>query len=219
MRRSAIVRTAALLALGLIVTLVAGCSFGERGSGRRVTEDRGLSGFDRIELAGHGSLTVTQTGTDAVAVVTDDNIQPLVETAVSGGTLRLSLRSEVNDSTDISYDVTVASLVALTVAGAGNAVATGLQGAALAVDIAGAGDVRVAGTTDDLTVGITGAGNFQGADLAARTATVTVTGAGDLVVNASDALNATITGAGDIQYLGDPAVTQQITGAGNISRR
>ena len=210
------------------------------GSGSITTEDRAVSSFDRVQLAGEGSVIIER-GPAALTIETDDNLLTHIESSVSGSTLEISTESgiDIDPSDGVTYRIATENLVGITLSGAGD-IETGnwatqgftivLSGAGdievvaltvgdVDVTISGVGQVTVAGTADSLTMSLPGAGNFEGEDLAAMDAVVTASGAGSATVWATSTLDATVSGVGSIDYFGSPAVTQSVTGIGSINSR
>lgn len=232
---------AALLALG-----VAGCGFevgpvaALKGSGNVQSESRDVHDFDRIELSGVGTLTITQGTAEALTVQAEDNLLPHIGSIVRGGTLTLAPLpgSNIVPTRPIRYDLTVKQVRAIDVSGAADATASsisadqldlGVSGAghvqalhvtssALTVHLSGSGTVTVSGQAERQSVSISGAGKYQAADLSTRQATVDISGAGSSTVNVSDQLKATVSGAGHVTYTGSPQVQQEVSGAGSVTR-
>ncbi len=211
-----------------------------KGSGTVVTEPREVSGFAAIDLQGVGILRVTQGGAETLTVRTDDNILPLITTEVRDGTLHIAIDTSEHrhgiDPTELTYDVSVTSLQALSVAGAARVESGSLATEDLRLDIDGA--VRVAidglqarnlhvsssggssfvftGTVETQEVVIDGTADYQARQLSSRTATVHINGAGHVVVRVSESLDAAIDGAGVVEYIGQPAVVQHVNGVGVV---
>ena len=59
------------------------------GSGTIKSETRVVPGFTGISLCLDGLVEIRQGGTEGVTIETDDNILPLLETAVENGTLKI----------------------------------------------------------------------------------------------------------------------------------
>lgn len=212
-------RTAGLGGLATGLALLAVGAWGRVvGSGRSTSESRAVSGFDEVALAGSGSLTITQTGTESLTIQADDNILPLLTSDVVGH--RLTLGTKPNTSfetrTPITYRLTVKDLRGLSISGSGDATATGITTPSLTVSISGSGTVMLSGRAESQHVTISGSGEYRARDFATRTASVTVTGSGDAAVNCSETLDARVSGSGAIIYTGHPAVTQRVTGSGTI---
>src|SRR4051812_30779891 len=138
--------------LPAILLLCGGCSFvGVQGSGTLKTETRPAEGFTAVEIHGSGHLILERTGTESLAVTTDDNLMPLIETKVENGTLKLTIAKNTSISpTKLEYRVTVKDVQHLGITGAGNIDATKLEGDKLSASISGAGDIKLAGKVDEL---------------------------------------------------------------------
>ncbi|HEY7033878.1 MAG TPA: head GIN domain-containing protein [Thermomicrobiales bacterium] len=211
-----------------------------QGSGIVVSEPREVAGFTDIDLSGTGSLHLTQGETETLTVRTDDNILPLIQTEVRDGTLRIWIDGRGHPHgigpTQLSYEVGVKSLAAITVSGAaqietgslvGDDLRLNVSGSAqvslveltatsLHVDSTGGSSFAVAGTVDQQAITINGAGEYQAKGLASRSAIVEVNGAGHAAVRVGEELNVTVNGAGVVEYLGNPKVQQQVQGVGVV---
>lgn len=218
-------RLFALLAAIPWLGLSAGCRFNFNvetvaGSGTIKTEQREASGFTAIQLDGVGRVVVTLADKESLAITTDDNLLPLIESSVSDGTLYLSIKDSANlQPTDaIEFAVEVKSLDQLTLNGAGHIRAAGVQSSRLDVEVNGVGDVRVAGSVQELRVRLAGTGGFQGDSLAAKNASVSLSGTGDIRVRATDTLDIELSGTGSVTHSGGAKVTQSNTGTGDIRK-
>ena len=187
----------------------------------RVTENREVSGFSRVELTAIGDLRIEQTGTESLTIDADADVLPKLTSTVSRGVLELGVAPGTRIATNrrIVYRLTVATLNSITVSGAGDATATNLQADRLTVEIKGAGERTLAGTVDSQAVTISGTGDYNGEDLQSATAEVTIDAAGNAVLRVSDRLDATVSGVGSVEYIGDPHVTKDISGVGSVEQR
>jgi hypothetical protein len=211
-----------------------------KGSGTVVTEPREVSGFSTIDLQGVGVLRITQGTVETLTVRTDDNILPLITTEVRDGTLRIAIDTTEHrhgiDPTDLTYDVSVTSLQALSVAGAARVETGPLATEDLRFDVDGAARISVdglqaqnlhvasaggsvfvfTGVVDTQEVIIDGTADYQARQLTSRSATVEIDGAGHVVVRVSESLDAEIDGSGVVEYIGQPAVVQHVNGVGTV---
>jgi hypothetical protein len=213
------------------------------GSGRTTTEARTISGVTSVVLEGSGEVEIVQGAAESLTIEAEDNLLPLITSAVQAGTLRLGFdratwREAIRPTQPIRFVLTVPALQSIDLAGRGSLHAADLQADPLALHLTGAGtitldhleagalDVRldgsgnviVAGRVDDQTVVIAGSGQYQAGDLDSQTARVTITGTGDVVVWARADLSAEISGSGTVSYWGDPVVSRRaITGTGDIN--
>ena len=215
---------------------------GERvqGSGKMVRQNRQVSNFHGLAVGVSGDVDIRIGNTEGVTIETDDNLQPLVETVVENGTLRIrparnNLRLETRNMRIV---VQARSLDKLSVGGSGNVNADQLRGEHLTIDVGGSGSInvrdlqaesveialggsgnrRAAGHAERLQVSIGGSGNVQVGQLAARDAMVSIGGSGQATVAASKTLNVSVAGSGDIHYYGDPQITKSVMGSGTVRR-
>jgi hypothetical protein len=239
-------RKTVLLIIPLILLLTMACSItfttpeikDLRGSGNLVTEQREVSGFDRLEFGGVGTMTIRQGDVESLTIEADDNLIDHITTRVIGNRLVIEMEKNFNvgGMTRIHYDLVVKDLSRLTLSGfgditmdelntdsltvllsgSGNLTLADLQAESLDVTITGFGNSEFAGEVKDLQVIIKGAGSFKGGDLRSQTARVEVSGFGNATVWAERDLDVEITGSGNVSYYGLPDVTQNISGFGRL---
>ena len=190
------------------------------GSGNIATQQRTVPPFTAIRLESPASVVVDRTGTQSLSVSADDNLVDFFTADVRDGTLYLGVAPGKSfQAKSVIYRITVADLRAIEVRGSGDVKADHLDGPALAVSIAGSGDVRLAGRTDDFTLSISGSGDVDAANLQAKRAKAVIRGSGDATVNASEALDVQISGSGDLRYIGSPKLTKQVNGSGEVRQK
>ena len=228
------------LGLILVMLVVSACGvIPVPGSRTIISENRNVSGFDRLQVNGGGDLTVIQDGTEALNIETDDNVMPYVTSRVQDGTLtiglefpglrsvipsRLRLTLHVRDlsglSTSGSWSVTSASLQAgsldIAVSGSGKVTIRSLTADKLTVDISGSGEMDLAGKVRSQDVSISGSGSYNAGDLQTLDTRVAVSGSGNVTTWVTGSLDAGISGMGTISYYGSPQVAFNQSGAGKI---
>ena len=213
-----------------------------QGSGKVTTESRAIGEFESIALSGSMSLVVRQAAKEAVNVIVDDNLQPLIETVVDGKTLRIRVKrgESISTRSTVKVQVDVVKLQGLASAGAGNVLVEGLKTPllklsiagssdarlnaletdALEVSVAGSGDVRGSGSAKRVKLSIAGSGDATLTELVADDVSVSIAGSGDAQVFANKSLSATVAGSGDIRYSGNATdVKTTVMGSGRISKR
>lgn len=236
--------------LGMLVAwvLISGSAFAGAditGSGKPADERRNVVPFHAVVLTGSMTLVLRQATREAVEVRADDNLLPLIETAVverrGVPTLEIGTRRGASYSTrqPIVVSVDVVDLRALSIAGAGDAVAEGLRvgdlqvrvvgsgdlrlqqlsADSLTIKVAGGGDVIASGRTGKLSMSIAGSGDVAARELEADEVSVSIAGSGDAHVNARTALRVAIAGSGDVAYSGNPTVKTSILGSGHVKRQ
>lgn len=211
-----------------------------QGSGTVVSELRHLPEFRDIRLEGMGKAEIKQGSRSAIEVITDDNVQPSIETEVKNGKLIISHESGRNlRPTRLNYTITVTDLHGISVAGSGQVychdtlvsedfyakisgsgdITLAVETARLESDISGSGSVYLSGFTDTYDAKITGSGDVDAFDLQTIASSVVITGSGNCRVSVSDKLQTKITGSGDVLYRGHPRIRRSITGSGRVRDR
>jgi hypothetical protein len=209
------------------------------GSGRLVDDERAVGGFTRVIVNGPLDVQLRSDAADRVVVHADDNIAPLIETKLLGGTLVIGLRPGASYRThaklqvrvqarqlhgvvlrgsgDVRADRVECDVFEATLQGSGDIAVASLQANAVAVSIAGNGDIRLKGTAASLGVVLDGTGDLHCADLPARQVAVRIRGSGDVRVHATEELKVDIDGSGDVRYRGRPKISKSIRGPGSVT--
>ena len=230
----------ATMASGCIVVDLNGCGRETvKGSGDVVTEERQLPEFKTIKLKGIGRVVLTQSQTHSIAIQTDDNIMPLIETKVHADQLVISQGNYNLRPTALAFNVSVAHLKGIAISGSGEVIAKSrfvsedfyakISGSGdmaleldvkdLQTDISGSGSMNLAGQTNRHEAKISGSGKINALEMPARNVSLKVSGSGDCKVNATETLDARISGAGDVTYTGHPRITSKISGSGKLESR
>ncbi len=172
------------------------------GSGTLVTENRTVSGFDKVDLKGLGNLTIEVGDKESLTVTADDNLIDYITTEVFNDTLDIGIKPNLSltPSRSIEYKLTVKDLSSITLSGFGN------------INV---GDL----TSEDLEVKLSGSGDLNFSTLHAENALIRVSGFGNIDADLMviDQPNLEITGSGDIKVEDLQAITLEvkISGFGN----
>jgi hypothetical protein len=213
------------------------CS-GAAGDGQKVSQTRTVAAFTAIRVEGAIDAAIQVGGTPSVTVTIDQNLQPLVSTEVSGGTLVIRTKDACWTGKGV-VEITVPLLRGVSLRGSGDVTVEGGQGElALQVEgsgdlrwsgtatrldasIAGSGDLRLTGTADQAHLSVAGSGDVKASGLTAREADVSVAGSGDVEVTLDGGtLRARVAGSGDVIWHGRATVEQaSVSGSGEIVRR
>lgn len=219
---------------------------GYEGSGRLITEQRAVAGFEAISVSGGMDVLVRQGAKEALELQIDDQLVTLIETRVvdgpKGRTLEIGFKrgtSIRSRSTKTRVTVDVLKLQSLDVRGGGvvrveglssprldiNVVGSGdlrlsqLQCGAIQIKATGSGDVRASGRTRSLQLSMTGSNDVDTRELQAEEVVLKMSGSGDAVVAASKSLDVKLLGSGSAKYLGDPAqLSLSSAGSGTIKK-
>lgn len=226
-----------LVIFGMILT---GCARENvYGSGRIVTEERQVERFDELTIEGPVEIQVRQGQQLPVKIEAEDNVMRLIETHVSGSTLRVKIRNNVNLKRikPIHVYVQGGQYKKIIFSGSGSLKgpdtirATGftyeINGSAdadLKVDanevrmyVNGSGNLRLEGRSNAWFSEINGSGNVSGRDFQTASADMNVNGSGEQTIWVTDRLDARISGSGNIRYKGAPGtVNVKIAGSGKV---
>jgi hypothetical protein len=222
--------------------LLTACSMGViNGSGNIRSEARPVGDFSAVNFSGFGEMTLVQGESNALTIETDDNLLPYIKTRVSQGTLTISFDdglSLLRPSDSIRYKLSVKTLNAFDLSGAGTVESSKLStdqltltesgagklkihhlaASKLIVDMSGAGTMELAGKVASQTVEMSGLGGYQAGDLSSQRAKVSLSGAGEMTVWVSEQLEVDLSGAGRVNYYGSPQTNQSSSGIGSVHR-
>lgn len=231
-----------LIALFFIPSLACG-SFTTNsvvGSGDIVSQSIEVRDFDRVTLAGFGSVFITQGQTEDLSVQTDDNLISLLDIKVQGRELTLGVKRgyTLTPSQSINFNLTVQDLSAINLDGSGDFYVEPLKSGSLSVSVRGSGDVEIQGlTAENLSIELDGSGNITVRDIEVKRVETSLQGsgniklegkanaqevkvggsgnylAGDLEASSADM---SIPGSGDITVWVSDELTAQVNGSGNI---
>ena len=212
------------------------------GSGKEVGVARKVAPFTTLRLEDSVDVSAHPGPNPGVIVHADDNIEPMIDTAVEGDALVVRLHKGTSFRTNrkIWVEVEFATLNATQQHGSGDLHVTAVNGGKLessiagsgdlqidsvqldtfAVSIRGSGDLKIAGHANEARFKVDGSGDISAGDLVAKRVEVAIAGSGDAHVNATDTLEARVAGSGDITYSGHPHdISRNVAGSGSIEAR
>jgi hypothetical protein len=207
------------------------------------TQDRHLTGFNAVSVAGSYDVQITQGASESVKVDAPADVIDRIVTEVQGGVLKIYTKKGTNwswngnkkmivyvsikdisnvslaGSGDVSFkDGLKATSLKIKLTGSGN-ITGKVSVKSLESDLAGSGDITLSGHADNSVISVVGSGDFTGDNLITTNTQVRVAGSGDAKVNAVDKLEAAVIGSGDIYYKGTAKnVSSSKAGSGTVSR-
>jgi hypothetical protein len=189
-------------------------------SGAQASRDFQVGAFDRINLTGASDVVVTVGGQPSVRAEGDAASIERLEIAVVGGELRIGMREGNWSGTHrgVTVRVTVPSLQAAALAGAGDMRIDRVEGQRFAASIGGAGDLDVARLrVGNASFTLTGAGNIRAVG-GAQQASATLRGTGNLDLDGFEATDATValSGTGSVELRATGTAQVQLSGVGNV---
>ena len=212
-----------------------------QGSGNVKKQARELAHFTGVSLSLPATMELRIGNTESIAIETDDNLLPLIETVIENGTLRIRpVKHNTNlKARTMKIVVFAKDIDRLALGGSGSIDADALHGGKLHFDLGGSGAIRLkgmdgeavsiavggsgkfssgAGKAASLSISIGGSGDVDVGQVQVGEASVSVGGSGTAVVWANSALSVSIAGSGDVNYYGDPKVSRSVVGSGSTKR-
>ncbi len=214
--------TIALIALLVQPTLAGWKSFGRgiKGSGDKISEEREVPKFNRIEVSGSLDVRVTVGGKQQVILHVDDNLADLFVTEVKRNTLNVYTEESYRNCKKCYIEIVVPELLEVGLSGSADVNVEGLTGEEFLFEQSGSGDFTVAGDVDEIEIDLTGSGDVDARDLISKNAYVEIHGSGDVKVYATEHFKGRVYGSGDIAYYGNPEDTStRVYGSGSIRKR
>ncbi len=220
-------------------------SFSEKISGNKevVKQTRTVGNYDRISVTGIMEVQLIAGREGKIDLEAESNLMEYIETEVSGGHLKISVKKGVNLQPSKNYPIKLVvpfeNLEALTLTGSGhirnsdiikardfkvNVTGSGnmnlnLLTETLSGSITGSGDVKLRGNSMEFKCSVTGSGDFLAYDLKADKVDANITGSGDIQVTVVNELNVKISGSGDVSYKGNPEKQNfKTSGSGKVSQ-
>ena len=120
-------------------------SFGERGSGKVITEQRDVSGISAVNLATIGRMTIEVGNVESLRVEAEDNLMQYLKTDVSNGELTIKNRDliNLNNTKPIRYFLTVKNLDSISISSSGDIQAPDLESRAFSINISSTGNLDI----------------------------------------------------------------------------
>jgi hypothetical protein len=190
-------------------------------SGEVRTENRLMHKFNRIQLAGTAKVRVQVGGAPpSLSVTADSALLPYLETSVSDGMLKMTLKCSPPESNSVKVSIAANSLQGARLLGDGEIVVKGMNGIQFDADMEGHGMISASGAVYATHVLLEGQGHIDLHGLVTTNANAQLKGGGTIEVHATKALIAQVNGSGTILYGGAPPdLSRTINGSGSVTPR
>ncbi len=211
------------------------------GEGEVVSDFRAVGPFTGIEVSS-GIRVYISFGNqgDSLEVVTNENLQDVIETEVKGDILKIRTNQNIHNADKKDIFISLATLNRVDISSAANIIGGGLlQSDDLNINMSSAADLSLEVETEDLKVELSSSANAvltgtcrqldadvsSAADLDAsglitERCRLDVSSAGEIEVNVSDLMNGSASSAGKIIYQGNPkSIKINTSSAGKIVER
>ncbi len=224
---------------GIIILASTSCIriVGMRGSGNVKSEDRNVSGFDRVSVSSGMNLYLKQGSSESLTIEAEDSIIPRIQTVVKNGELKIRYKYSVLGSInlysptniyltvkdlrelDVSSGVTVESeeinsdslKVDLSSGADGKMIITANK---LVVDLSSGSRLEISGQADEQNIDLGSGGEYDARDLISKSVVIDASSGSNAVVNASENLEVDISSGATVEYSGSPKVISDISSGG-----
>jgi len=199
------------------------------GSGKAVTKEYQISGFNSLDVGSAFEVEITQGDAFKTSITADDNLFEYIKAAKEDATLHLSLETKeksIHFTTQLKAKVTMPSLRNLTIGGASHVTVNGfksspeidihLGGAGhlngslemkkFTLDASGASHAELRGSATEATMKVSGASHVNLGDFSMEQADVQLSGASHATIQVKSKLDYSVSGASHLTYGGDPKI-------------
>ena len=204
-----------------------------------VTENRKVTDFNRLEIAGGFKVKLVQDSSLKVSINADDNLMKYIETDVDGDKLTLKTTKNICSSGEITVVIGVRHLKDLEGSGAVDLSAAGplntgdihfhfsgatkvnleLNAGTVNTEGTGSTEITLKGQAGAHNVEMTGSGNLDALDFVVGKYSIKTTGAAECKINVLNSLSVNTTGSSNIEYRGNPKdVDTKKTGASSVQK-
>ena len=216
------------------LVIITSCTKGNRNV---ITENRDISGFDKVHNLGSFDVTIVNAPVFNVAVEAEENLLPFIRTDVSDGVLHIGVKKghiikphetikvnvhmpvlkgiELSGSGNIICDTFDIEQMDIDISGSGN-ISLGTHATSVNSKISGSGEITITGSATNANLSISGSGQLHALDMVCINCNADIAGSGSIYVNVTTKLDAHISGSGDIYYSGNPQVNTHISGSGKV---
>ena len=221
------------IAMAMLPAAVVGCVLG---SGNSANQERDGADFGVVIMDAGATLHLSSVGLEKIIISGEDNIIPLIETAVSGGTLFVSPKTDICPKLPVEIRAGSGRIEAIRLDGSGRIIAESLPGDnhhivlngsgnidlgcaadSLELVLNGSGRILATGRAEFLSAEMNGMGSIIARELECETAIAKINGAGDISLTVVDSLRAAVRGSGSVDYSGNPAhIIKEISGSGSV---
>lgn len=222
-----------------------GANVGEtvKGSGNVTTEERAVSGVERVVVANQGDLTIQLGKEESLVIEAEDNLLPYIETMVTNGKLVFNTKTGINlkNTKPIRYLLTVKAIDGVEATSSGNIALPAIDGIGsfrisisssgnvylthivtnnLTVEISSSGMVTIGGgQARGLGVFISSSGDLRASEVEAKFSKVELSSSGSAYVWVTDSLDGSLSSSGNIYYTGDPEVNVDTSSSGKAVKQ
>ncbi|MFD1255599.1 head GIN domain-containing protein [Mucilaginibacter terrae] len=230
----------AIILAGISLSIISSCHMGcIKGSGNKVTENRKIANFSKIDISGGFKINIKQDSSLSLTVMADDNIMKYVRTQVNGNKLRIYTRKDFCGDGPIIVNVGIKYLEEIKSAGAVELTAEGrinvqninldfsgaskidmdLSAAEVRTEARGATEIFLKGQAASHHVKVSGVGKLHALEFIVGNYNINSSGSSNCQINVLKELKTDTKGVSAIEYRGNPSkVEEHKSGASSLNK-
>jgi hypothetical protein len=211
-------------ALILTTLFMASCEKNRiHGEGAIISETRTPGSFTEIDAEGSTDIEIIPSSVNRVEISGYQNLLPIYETDVEGGTLHLRFDHHHYNirHNNLKVKVYTNDISRIEMNGSGKMVVRdSLHAQELSLKVNGSGSIHMGYMTlQTLRSRVSGSGTINSKAAISEKAYAEVSGSGDIDLTVTQYLHARVSGSGTIDYWGSPSeVDAQVSGSGKIRK-
>lgn len=205
-----------------LLFVLTGCRYfdGVKGNGNYISEKRNVDGFSEIDISGAFDLYVEVGEAASLEILTDENLHELIRTEVRGDKLIIDQKKNLRSKEPIELRVTTIDLRKLDGSGACNIAVKNVDNSDFIVNLSGATELKISGSTDNFNAELSGASKLYASEFTANFVTIDASGASKAEVISDKSLRVNASGASTVNYYGSPSdIDYDLSGASSINRK
>jgi len=213
-----------ILASVSLISLSA-CRFNcKRGSGKLITEHRGVGNFTGLDISGSYKVVIKQDSVDNVTIIGDDNLMKYIKTENDGERLKIHNSRSICPSGQYTVYVSLKELSYIETSGATSVFSDGkitvkdlelhtsgstkmnlsLNADQVKTEASGLTDIFLEGQAQSHTLETSGSSTLNALNFVVNKYRIQSSGLSHCKINVLNELNINSSGASDIQYRGNP---------------
>ncbi len=238
-----IIKMTALLCLTLMALscqMVSNIGTGIQGDGNVQSQERTVSGFNKIEVSNGIDLFLTQGDAESLTVQADENLLEIINTEVVGGTLRIYTEKSIRSAASRKVKVTFKNIDALTASSGSDVLSNSIleledlkvrasSGADVDLELnaqnifassSSGSDIYLSGSAQSIEADASSGSSVKASKLSAENGTADASSGADVSINVSGKLSANASSGGDVTYYGNPqSVDKNKSSGGRVRSR
>jgi hypothetical protein len=183
------------------------------GNGTLKTENRKISGYNKVDITGSFKVNVNCNNAGTVEVKAESNILPLITSKISGDTLVISISKPISSNKSMELNIDSPQISSVSLTGTDDISIKNIKTDTFTFDSTGSdANIDLQGSTDAFVLKVTGDGKIDAFNLISNKANINVMGDPKVKVNAAKQLNINVTGDAVVEYKGKPKINKKMLG-------